>query len=164
MDWLLIALWGGTVFGVVILSSAGALPEPTDPWRGQAIGLITMTAPVTLYFALCESSRMRASFGKRAAGLIVADHAGARLSFARALVRNALKFVPWELGHMVAWQAASSGDAGPPAWVWVPAVTANVVVLWWLGTMLATGTTPYDRWAGTQIRLAGAPSTPPDRS
>ncbi len=156
VDWLLVAMWGAIVFGVAVLASAGIPEKPVDPWRAQGIGLITMTMPVTLYFALCEGSRMRASVGKRTAGLVVTGRTGERLSFARALLRNALKFIPWELGHMLAWQAATSDADRLPGWAWVPGIAAAALPLWWLATMLATGSPPYDRWAGARIRRAAA--------
>ena len=93
----------------------------------------------------------RASLGKRTAGLVVSRQSGGRLSFGRALLRNAIKFVPWVAGHTVAQQAAFAGDGGFAAWVWGPAVLAVVVPLWWLVTLVAMGRTPYDRWVGARV-------------
>jgi uncharacterized RDD family membrane protein YckC len=90
------------------------MPRPENPWTAQAIGLLTMTLPVTLYFALCESSALRASLGKRVFGLVVSRETGERLLLRSALLRNAVKFVPWECGHTVAQQAAFSGEGGFP--------------------------------------------------
>jgi uncharacterized RDD family membrane protein YckC len=110
-----------------------------------------MTMPVTLYFACCESSAMRASLGKRILGLVVSRETGERLLFRSALLRNAVKFVPWEFGHTVAQQAAFSGEGGFPAWVWGPTTVALVGPVWWLVAMIATGRTPYDRLASAQV-------------
>jgi uncharacterized RDD family membrane protein YckC len=112
IDWLVVVLWGGVVFAAVMIATSGNPPRPENPWSGQVIGLIAMTVPVTLYFALCESSAMRASLGKRMVGLVVTRETGGRLLFGAALLRNGVKFVPWEFGHTVAQQAAFSGEAG----------------------------------------------------
>jgi uncharacterized RDD family membrane protein YckC len=151
IDWLVMVLWGGVLFAAVMIATSGNPPRPENPWTGQAIGVLSMTVPVTLYFALCESSAMRASLGKRMLGLVVTRETGGRLLFGAALLRNAVKFVPWEFGHTVAQQAAFSGEGGLPAWVWGPAAVALVGPLWWLISMIATGRTPYDRWALARI-------------
>jgi uncharacterized RDD family membrane protein YckC len=151
VDWLVVVLWGGMIFGVVMIAASGNPPPPTNPWLAQAIGVLTMTGPVTLYFALCESSALRGSLGKRVFGLLVSRETGERLSFGAALFRTAVKFVPWEFGHTVAQQAAFSGEAGFPAWVWAPAAVALVGPAWWLAAMISTGRTPYDRWASARV-------------
>ena len=154
MDWVVVALWGGALFGAVMIATDGSPPRPDNPWKAQGIGLLMMTLPVTLYFALCESSAMRASLGKRVLGLVVSRETGERLEFRSALLRNAVKFVPWECGHTVAQQAAFSGDGGLPAWVWGPAIVALVGPLWWLIAIVVTGPTPYDRLAVARVALA----------
>ncbi len=154
IDWLIVVLWGGVLFGAVMIATGGNPPRPGNPWKAQGIGFLTMTLPVTLYFALCESSAMRASLGKRVLGLVVFRETGERLLFGSALLRNALKFVPWEFGHTMAQQAAFSGEAGFPVWAWGPATVALVGPLWWLVALIATGRTPYDRWASARVALS----------
>lgn len=154
MDWFVVALWGGVLFAAVLTATAGNPPRPGNPWTAQGIGFLTMTVPVTLYFAIGESSAMRASFGKRFLGLVVSTGTGGRLPFRSAFLRNAIKFVPWEFGHTVAQQAAFSGDGGFPAWVWGPAVVAFAGPVWWIVAMLATGRTPYDRWTSALVARA----------
>jgi len=128
-----------------------APPRPGGAWTAQAIGFLTMTLPVTLYFALCENSPMQATLGKRALGLRVESGSGKRLSVGAALLRNAAKFAPWEFGHTVAQQAAYSGDGDFPAWLWIPAAVAAGGPVWWLVSLFTSGRTPYDRWADARI-------------
>jgi uncharacterized RDD family membrane protein YckC len=151
VDWLVVALWGGVLFGIVMTATRGNPPRPPGPWSAQAVGLLTMTVPVTLYFALCESSVWRASLGKRILGLVVSRDTGGRLSFRAALFRNALKFLPWEFGHTVAQQAAFSGEEGFATWVWGPGAIALAGPIWWLVTMIAKGRTPYDQCASALV-------------
>ncbi len=151
VDWCVIAAWGGLLFGSVMLATQGDPPRPADPWTAHGIGLLTMTIPVTLYFAICEASTWRASLGKHTLGLVVTRENGDPLSFGSALLRNALKFVPWELGHLVAQQAVYSSDAGLPMSVWGAAIVALALPAWWGVTLIATGQTPYDRWTSTRV-------------
>lgn len=151
LDWLVVALWGGVLFGVVMLATGGEPGRPGSPWSAQAVGVVAMTLPVVLYFAGCECSAMRATLGKRVLRLVVTDAAQRRLPFAAALGRNAVKFVPWECGHLVAHQAMFAGDEGPAWWAWGAAIVAMGVPLWWVGALLLTGAMPYDRWTATQV-------------
>lgn len=151
VDWLVIAAWGGLLFGAVMLFAGGDPPRPSGPWKAQAIGFIAMTVPVTLYFALMESSPRGATLGKRVLDLRVTSAAGERLPVSRTLLRNIIKFIPWEFGHLVAQQAMFSSDAGMPAWVWVPVAISMLGPLWWVVSVLASGRTPYDRLAGTRV-------------
>jgi hypothetical protein len=73
---------------------------------------------------------MWASFGKRALGLVVSQETGGRLSFGSTFLRNAVKFTPWEFGHIVFWQLFFSGEGGFPASVWGPATIAFVGPVW----------------------------------
>jgi uncharacterized RDD family membrane protein YckC len=157
LDWLVVVLWGGMLFGGVMIAANGNPPRPENPWAAQAIGLLTMTVPVTLYFALCESSAWRASLGKRALGLVVSRETGERLPLRSSLLRNAVKFVPWECGHTLAQQAAFSDEGGFPAWVWGPAAVALVGPVWWLVAMFVTGRTPYDRWTSARVARSTGP-------
>lgn len=150
-DWFVVAAWGGALFGLVMFVTAGQPTPPPSPWVGQVIGFLAMTAPVTLYFAAFESSAFQATPGKRLLGLRVLDERGERLHFGHALLRNGLKFVPWEAGHTVAQQAFYSGETGLPAWVLLFAVISFAGPLWWLGALATTGRTPYDRWSGAQV-------------
>lgn len=154
VDWFVVVLWGGVLFAVVMIAGGGDPPRPGNPLTAQAIGLLTMTVPVALYFAICESSAWQASLGKRVLGLVVSKSTGEPLSFGLALLRNAVKFVPWECGHAVAQQAAFSGEGGLPIWVWGLALVAYGGPAWWLVAMVATGLTPYDRWASARVAYA----------
>lgn len=62
--------------------------------------LSTVALPVWLYFILSERSTYQATVGKRLLGLYVTDLAGYRIGFRRALLRTAVKMIPWELTHL----------------------------------------------------------------
>ena len=134
-----------------MLATGGDPPRPGNLWTSQAISFIAMILPITIYFAVCETSRRQASIGKRVVGLLVSRRSGGRLSFVRALLRTLIKFVPWVFGHTVAHQAALAGEGDFPGWLWGPVVIAVIVPLWWGTALFATGDTPYDRWTGVRV-------------
>lgn len=154
MDWLVILVWAGLIFGVVMAVTAGKPERPSSPWISQAMGFVFMTVPVVLYFAGLESSAQKATLGKRFFGLRVVGQTGQRASFGRMLVRNAIKFAPWEFGHIVANQVAFFGDAEIATWVYGPMIISFVFPLWWIASIFSSGCTPYDRLSYTQVALS----------
>jgi uncharacterized RDD family membrane protein YckC len=83
----------------------------SDRVRAQLTGFILLTLPITLYFALSESSIRQATWGKRKVGLRVTDYSGEQISFWRSLARTVLKFMPWELSHTLIWNIYFSPKA-----------------------------------------------------
>jgi uncharacterized RDD family membrane protein YckC len=84
--------------------------------RAQVTGFLLLTLPLTLYFAISESSPRQGTWGKQRLKLKVTDLHGERISFWRAFGRTALKFVPWELSHTLIWQIYFSSSANSP-WI-----------------------------------------------
>ena len=84
--------------------------------RAQLSGFLLVTLPVTLYFALSESSAQRATWGKKKMGLKVTNYNGERISLCRSLARTMLKFIPWEISHTFVWTIAFS-PANTSAWM-----------------------------------------------
>jgi uncharacterized RDD family membrane protein YckC len=151
IDWLFMAIWAGIVFGLVMLIFSGQPPRPSGPWSGQAVGFLAMTLPIILYFSICEASAWRATPGKRFLSLRVVGIHADQNSFSRILLRNLIKFLPWELGHLVANQAIYSSAAGVPDWTYIPMFFAFVLPLWWMLSIIILGVSPYDRM--TNIRI-----------
>jgi uncharacterized RDD family membrane protein YckC len=121
LDYGPIALYlGALVVGSQVVASSR--PDVTaalfrSPLAGQASGFLLVTVPVSLYFALQEASPAQATWGKGRCRLQVVGVGGQRLRFARALVRTALKFVPWELalpitaGFVLVWLLVGANAA-----------------------------------------------------
>ena len=88
----------------------------TDRIRAQFVAFLLVTLPVTLYFAISESSPRQATWGKQRLKLKVTVHNRERITFWRALERTLLKFIPWELAHTLIWQIVFSPQ---PDSVWI---------------------------------------------
>jgi uncharacterized RDD family membrane protein YckC len=100
----------GYLIGVALLSLLLNTLFDVNQWlfadriRAQFVAFLLVTLPVTLYFAVLESSVPQATWGKQRLKLKVADRNGNRISFWRALGRTLLKFLPWEISHTLIWQ------------------------------------------------------------
>lgn len=78
----------------------------SSPYSAELTGFLLLTLPFGLYFAICEASSWSASIGKRVMKLRVVDSStGKQLRFSQSLLRNAIKFLPWELAHLAIWHA-----------------------------------------------------------
>ncbi len=132
-----------------------------DRVRAQVSAFLILTLPVTLYFAISESSIKQATWGKQKVGLVVTDHNRDRISFLRSLARTALKFIPWEISHTLIWQLSFYPQADT---IWINFGFMLVYVL--IGLNIAslviakTNQTIYDFLSGTYV-INRAHETPP---
>lgn len=123
-----------------------------DPLSGQITVIVIFTMPVTLYFALFDSSLWQATPGKRWRNLKVIRLNGEGLDRKRALGRELLKFIPWELAHACIWQIRFAPQEPSPmiaagfVLVWI-LVGANIISL----LISSTHQTLYDRFSGTYV-------------
>jgi uncharacterized RDD family membrane protein YckC len=107
LDYMIIL---GYLLGVGLLSLLLNTLFDTNQWlfgtriRAQMVAFLLVTLPITLYFAISESSPQQATWGKQRLKLKVADRNRKRIHFWRALGRTLLKFVPWEISHTLIWQ------------------------------------------------------------
>lgn len=145
---------------IVMTATDGKPSRFSGPWIAQTVGFLLATVPFTLYFALCESSYWQASVGKRVAKIQVRNRSDERLSFQRALIRNAIKFVPWEFGHTMAQHAFYSDNNAFPIWLWGPALISMIGPLWWAMSIFTSGDAPYDRWTDVKVERS---NEAPDR-
>ena len=156
VDYILIAAYLVLLVGAGVaaqrLAPAVAGAAFGNPLSGELTGFVLITLPVTLYFALGESSARQATWGKRKLHLRVQRLDGQPLSRARGLGRAALKFVPWELAHACIWQITFAGPRPSPligagfALVWL-LVGANLLSL----LLNRKHQTLYDRLSATAV-------------
>ncbi|MGN6701329.1 MAG: RDD family protein [Thermomicrobiales bacterium] len=124
--------------------------------RLHALGFVSLTLPVTLYFAAQEAASAGATLGKRALGLrVVTEHSGGRVSFGRALLRAGVKFLPWEIAHTALWHTPGwPANARPAARHWAGYGLALTLAGWYMGALFTGSRRPLsDRLAGTQVVL-----------
>lgn len=106
LDWLVVGAWLGVlaVLGLLLrpLLPAGEVGTTTGGELLLADLLITVgtVVPYLIYLALTESSARRATLGKRWAGLHVATLDGSRPGPGAVWLRNLVKVLAWQLGHL----------------------------------------------------------------
>lgn len=97
-DYLLIVVYLALLFGVVMTGYMflfDGVPEMSE-LAAQVIALFTSVVPVVLIFSYLDYSK-GGSFGKRKAGLTLIYR---EKSLKASLLRNCVKFLPWQIGHM----------------------------------------------------------------
>jgi uncharacterized RDD family membrane protein YckC len=135
-----------------------------DPNSAEATAFLLLVVPVLLYFAIFESSRWQATWGKRVLGLREVTTSDERAGFLRALWRNALKLLPWELTHACLWRIPGwpFDPQTPPLWINIGLILVWVIVVVYVVSLLfsRTGQTLYDHLAGMRIALAESIANP----
>ncbi len=160
LDYAVVAAYAGALFLVTRLFPAAEVSRAANEFlRSPALfdlfAFLILVMPVTLYFALCESSVRQATWGKRRLRLRVTSSEGARIRLPRSLVRSGLKFLPWQIAHtslfhIPGWPFAVHQI--PPGALAGLGIASLLVVSYLV--MLAfdrSHRTPYDRVAGTQV-------------
>ena len=165
-DYLLILGWLLLVFLFVGLPQILGWIDLTPVWTDQSsadVGITILTVlPYFAYLYLTELKRPHATWGKRKAGIAVAGRDDAPPRGGSVLIRNLVKVMPWQLGHMGTMRLATSSE------VTTTAIALEVSSL----ILLALIVVPiflrrrgvHDLVAGTQVtttREAGTrPATP----
>lgn len=121
-DYGVIVGWLG---GLTAVSFAGraVVGRPPAPSAMPAspvsvdLAVFAMTVlPVGAYLAAAEAGRHHATAGKRWQGLRVTTGAGGRVRPRQAVVRNAVKLLPWQLGHIAAARWIRGNNRSPVGW------------------------------------------------
>jgi uncharacterized RDD family membrane protein YckC len=126
-----------------------------NPYFGQLIGFLTLTLPVITYSYLTEKGNWKATIGKRVLNLIVLTPENkANKSI---MIRNLLKYLPWELAHTgVHWIIYfESVGRETPIWTWIILIVPQVLVfVYFISIILSKGqSSVYDRISGTKLQL-----------
>ena len=106
------------------------------PIANQTLGFITLTLPVFLYFYISERSNKAGTFGKRILGLQIvnSESNGSK----KILLRNILKFLPWEVAHFgVHFLFYHDQQQSPlPIWNWLLLIVPQIVVIFYIITII----------------------------
>lgn len=124
-----------------------------NPYIGQLIGFVTLTLPVITYSYLTEKGNWKGTIGKRLQKIIVLTEQNEPAN--NILVRNILKYLPWELAHTgVHWTIYyTSKDIETPIWTWIILILPQVVVIVYFVSIVISGgrSSVYDKISKTKI-------------
>lgn len=98
-DWLFICLYLLGLFSVTMFIYLVIIERIPDfnSLQSQSIATLTTVVPLILIFTIMEGRRPYASYGKRKMNLTVVYKGNPMIG---SLVRNSLKLLPWQFGHM----------------------------------------------------------------
>lgn len=152
IDNALIAAYLALLTALAFAFGAGAnAGVPDNRLAAHALAFLTVTAPVIVGFALLEASPLQGTPGKWAVRLRVTDTESRRARFSATLVRNALKFLPWEIAHAGVWHMPGQPFVDPPGWPSLVAWSLSLALAGAYIVSLFTGRTLYDRIAGLVV-------------
>ena len=125
----------------------------TKPITAELVGFLTLTGPVILYFAITEASAWQATLGKRALRIVVVGPGGTRLPFGRAIVREAVRFLPWEMAHALIWPLALPPHLEPLSVTIGGFAVVYLLLIVYLVSLFVGSEhrTVYDRLAGSRV-------------
>lgn len=159
LDWLVVGAWLG-VLAVLGLALRPLLPsdEAGPATMGTLLTadlLITVATvlPYLLYLALTESSPRRATLGKRWADLRVAAADGSSPVTGAVWVRNLVKVLAWQLGHLGFTRAMFETQVGLGIGL---SVAGTLLGLACALPALVGGRGIHDRIAGTRVERVAA--------
>lgn len=143
--------WIGVVAAAGAVLVTTGVTDGVDDITGNIVGFFAVIVPITVAAAGFEESARHATPGKRLLRLRVRSGAAAGPGFARALLRNAVKYaLAWELAHTAVFALVGSTTAPSPLVV-TALVAAYSIPLASLGLLLATGRPLQDRIARTAV-------------
>ncbi|HKX87409.1 MAG TPA: RDD family protein [Flavobacterium sp.] len=126
-----------------------------NPYLGQLIGFLTLTLPVIIYSYVTEKGNWKATIGKRALNLIILTPENKTNK--SILIRNLLKYLPWELAHLgVHWVIYfESIGRETPIWTWIILIVPQVMVfIYFVSIILSKGQASiYDKISGIRLQL-----------
>lgn len=126
-DWLLISAYL-VILLVVALAIyrlvLGEIPDFTS-YQAQLVATLASVIPVIAAFSIMEGTRRSASWGKRRVGLEVRyDGPPIRGS----IIRNTVKFLPWQFGHMGTIDGLYNGFEAPFSTVFLSLAIALPII------------------------------------
>ena len=86
---------------------------------GMNLVSLTMVLPVFLYSTIMESGKKHATIGKQKMKLVVASIYIKPLKVWQIVLRNIIKFLPWQLAHMMIFRAFAFDWRLPPFWMFM---------------------------------------------
>jgi uncharacterized RDD family membrane protein YckC len=136
IDYVIILIYIGMLLGTSLLVSRVFKLKSDDlsPVAGELIAFVTLTLPVILYFTLSENGKYAGTIGKRKWGLHVISKSLTIASLGQLLIRNCIKFLPWELAHFFIFQLFyfNSTNKTTPGWVLTGLITSQLLAIIYL--------------------------------
>ncbi len=135
LDFLLIIGYALVLFVLsmfIYLVPLGGVPMFNE--SGMNLLSLALIIPSALYCIIMECTTKHATVGKRAARIKVASTRLGRLRVWQVIVRNIIKFLPWQLAHMAIIHGVATGWDSD-MFTTVVLYTASALALLWVGSL-----------------------------
>jgi uncharacterized RDD family membrane protein YckC len=152
LDFIVIVCYGAVLFGVSMLvynTVLGGIPSFNE-FQMNLVSL-TLIVPVVLYSIITESSGKHATLGKRKMKIKVASTSG-QVRLRQIVVRNIIKFLPWQLAHMAIFHGFALQWELSPFWSALLIISTLLPVLWILFLFRKDRRGLHDLIAGTVVK------------
>lgn len=136
IDYLIIFAWGVILFAInmflyfVILGEIPAFDE-----LGMNLISLTMIVPVFLYSIVWEAGKKHATVGKYKMKIEVASINSKPIRLWQVVVRNIIKFLPWQFAHMMIFRGFALSWELPPFWM-VMLIIADILPFVWIAVIV----------------------------
>jgi uncharacterized RDD family membrane protein YckC len=142
-----------------LLRAAGLLPDHITTPGGRILAQLLVIAgrlfPLTLWFAGGGAPPPAPTPGKRLLGFRVSRLDGGGVSGSGSTLRSAVKIaVPWEVAHTAVWNSLVWPGPDAPVNALLFTVANGLLLLYVAMLLLGAHRPPYDRLAGTIVRVA----------
>lgn len=148
IDYAIITVYGLILFVITYIID----PPELGAVSGQIVGFLSLTLPVVLYFILFEKSDAQGSIGKQISGLKVSSKD--LLKNSRIVLRNVLKFLPWEIAHTgIHWMFYYERHGiSNPFWIWILLIVPQAIALiYFISIFWSKGKSSMYDWASGTI-------------
>ena len=143
------------VAGTFYMVAFGEIPAFSQR-QSQLIATGASVMPIVIVFSLMDYQAPFGTFGKRKAGLKVSYKTRA---YWRSLVRNVVKFLPWQLAHMGVIGGMYSNFASPLAMAALYVSLGLLALLLGMTLFRKDGRHLGDMLAGTRVISAQSPTS-----
>jgi uncharacterized RDD family membrane protein YckC len=113
----------------------GATPV-FDIFTAHLIGFVTLILPVLVYFIVSELGVSSNTLGKRIVGLKVASMDNKKLTIKQVIMRNIIKFLPWEYAHILVYILILVPKAADSQLLIIGLIIANIIPLVYLALIV----------------------------
>lgn len=96
---------------------------------------LTMVVPVFLYSIIMEAGKKHATLGKYKMKTEVATVHSKTIQLWQIVVRNILKFLPWQFAHMMIFRVFALDWEFPPLWMSM-FIFANMLPFVWIAVVI----------------------------
>jgi len=155
LDYLIIVAYALLLFGTTKVLNLEKMVS--TPISGQILGFASLTLPVFLYFFLTEKSESRATIGKRVMNISIRSKI--EKTKTRILLRNILKFLPWEIAHTGVHYIVffSNTKNTIPVWIWILLMLPQLITIaYFFSIIISKGESSiYDSLSNTKVKING---------